>query len=115
MSWLSEAAAVLASAAVFGVAHVYLGWGGGVLRATVVGVVLGVAYLLTGTLWVPIVLHAVVDVTSGLTGSVALEQDAPVTCQSMAGGEGGSRWRPNKGMKLTTPGELRSFAACPQC
>jgi membrane protease YdiL (CAAX protease family) len=86
MSWLPEAAAVLASAAVFGVAHLYLGWGIGVLRATVVGVVLGVAYLLTGTLWVPIVLHAVVDVTSGLTGSVALEQDAPITCQSIAGG-----------------------------
>ena len=50
------------------------------LRATVVGVVLGVAYLLTGTLWVPIALHAIVDVTSGLTGSAAFEQGASVTC-----------------------------------
>ncbi len=74
MIWLPEGAAVLASAVVFGVAHLYLGWGIGVLRATIMGVVLGVAYLLTETLWVPIALHAVVDVTSGLTGSVALEE-----------------------------------------
>jgi membrane protease YdiL (CAAX protease family) len=39
---------------------------------------LGAAYLLTGTLWVPIALHAVVDFTSGLTGSFALEEGAGV-------------------------------------
>jgi len=72
-TWLPEVAAVLVSTIVFGCAHLYLGWGTGVLRATVMGAVLGAAYLLTGTLWVPILLHAVVDVTSGLTGSVALE------------------------------------------
>jgi hypothetical protein len=27
----------------------------------------------------------------------------------------GTAARPNKGMKLTKPGELRSFAAYPQC
>jgi len=88
MMWLPQAAAVVVSAVVFGVAHLYLGWGVGVLRATVVGVVLGVAYLLTGTLWVPIALHAIVDVTSGLTGSAALEQNAPLTCQAPVGGGG---------------------------
>ena len=86
MTWLPALAAVPASAVLFGVAHVYLGWGLGVLRATVVGLVLGAAYLLTGTLWVPMALHAVVDVTSGLTGSVAFEQAAPVTIQSAVGG-----------------------------
>ena len=35
--------------------------------------VFGVAYLLTGSLWVPILLHATVDVTSLLTTSIALE------------------------------------------
>lgn len=88
MMWLPKEAAVLASAVVFGAAHLYLGWGAGVLRATVAGVVLGVAYLVTGTLWVPIALHAMVDVTSGLTGSAAFEQGASVTCQAPAG-EGG--------------------------
>ena len=70
------------SAVLFGVAHLYLGWGVGVLRASIVGVVLGVAYLLTGTLRVSIVLHAVVDVTSGLTGSAAFEQGASATCHT---------------------------------
>ncbi len=73
MTWLPGAAAVLVSAVVFGLAHLYLGWGMGVLRGTIMGVILGAAYLLTGTLWVPIALHAAVDVTSGLTGSVAHE------------------------------------------
>lgn len=82
MTWLPGAAAVLVSAVLFGVAHLYLGWGVGVLRATILGVVLGAAYLLTGTLWVSIVLHAVVDVTSGLTGSAAFGQGASATHQT---------------------------------
>lgn len=86
MMWLPKGAAVLASAVIFGVAHLYLGWAVGVLRATVAGVVFGVAYLLTGTLWVPIALHAIVDVTSGLTGSVALEQGVSVTSPETPGG-----------------------------
>ena len=79
MTMLPGIAAALLSAVVFGVAHLYLGWGVGVLRATIVGVVLGVAYLVTGTLWVPIALHAIVDVTSGLTASAAFDQGGPVT------------------------------------
>lgn len=85
-TWLPEGAAVLVSAIVFGVAHLYLGWGVGVLRATAAGVVLGAAYLLTGTLWVPIALHSVVDVTSGLTGSAALEEGVPGKYQDPSGG-----------------------------
>jgi membrane protease YdiL (CAAX protease family) len=86
MNWLPATAAVVVSAVVFGAAHVYLGWGVGVLRATIVGVVLGVAYLVTGTLWVPIALHAVVDVASGFTGSAAFEQGASLTLQDPAEG-----------------------------
>jgi hypothetical protein len=82
MTLLPGMAAAFLSAVVFGVAHQYLGWGVGVLRATIVGLVLGVAYRVTGTLWVPIVLHAVVDVTSGLSGSAAFEQGASVPCQA---------------------------------
>lgn len=86
MTWLPGAAAVLVSAVVFGMAHLYLGWGLGVLRASVVGVVFGAAYLLTGSLWVPMVLHAAVDVTSGLTGSVALGQGTSVPSERSAVG-----------------------------
>jgi membrane protease YdiL (CAAX protease family) len=78
MTWLPGAAAVAVSATVFGVAHLYLGWGG-VLRAIAAGAVFGVAYLFTGTLWVPIALHATADIASGLTGSVALEQSLSAT------------------------------------
>jgi len=37
-------------------------------------------------MWYVIVLHAAVDVTSGLTGSVALGQSTSVTCEGSAGG-----------------------------
>ena len=72
MAWFPGLAAVAISAVVFGVAHLYQGWGG-VLKTTAVGVIFGVAYLLTGSLWVPIILHVMLDVSSLLTGSVALE------------------------------------------
>lgn len=78
-------AAVLLAAIVFGLAHRYLGWKDGVLRATIAGVVLGVAYLVTGTLWVPIALHVILDVTSGLTGSAAFEQAGPVAGRDQTG------------------------------
>jgi membrane protease YdiL (CAAX protease family) len=81
MTLLPAMTAVILSAVVFGVAHLYLGWAVGVLRATIVGGVLGAAYLVTGTLWVPIALHAILDGTSGLTGSAAFDQTGPVTCQ----------------------------------
>lgn len=81
-AWLPGAAAVLVCAVLFGLAHLYLGWGVGVLRATIVGVVLGAAYLLTGSLWVPIVLHVVVDIASGFTGSAAFEQGAATLYQA---------------------------------
>ncbi len=81
-------AAALLAAIVFGVAHQYLGWNVGVLRATIVGLVLGVTYLVTGTLWVPIALHAILDVTSGLTGSAAFEQAGPVTGRDPTGEAG---------------------------
>ena len=88
MTLLPGMAAALLAAIVFGVAHQYLGWGVGVLRATIVGVVLGVAYLVTGTLWVPIALHAILDVTSGLTGSAAFEHAGPATGRAPAGKAG---------------------------
>jgi len=83
MNWLPGVAAVLVSAAIFGLAHLYLGWGLGVLRASAVGVVFGAAYLMTGSLWVPIVLHAAVDITSGLTGSAALGDSTAIRTSPM--------------------------------
>lgn len=84
MTWLPGAAAVPVSAALFGMAHLYLGWGTGVLRASALGVVFGATYLITGSLWVPMALHAALDVTSGLTGGVALGEGTSVTSEGSA-------------------------------
>lgn len=71
MNWLPGYVAVGISAFVFGLAHIYQGISGAV-RALAAGVIFGLAYLLTGTLWVPIALHATIDITSLLTSSIAL-------------------------------------------
>ena len=73
MTWLPATVAVAISSVVFGLAHLYLGRGG-VIRAAVTGALLGAAFVLTGSLWVPIALHIMVDVASGLTGSIALDE-----------------------------------------
>jgi len=86
-TWLPLPAAVAVSAALFGMAHLYQGWGG-VLKTAAAGAIFGVAYGLTGSLWVPIALHATVDVTSGLTGSIALESGTPPATAAPGGQEG---------------------------
>ena len=56
-------AAVLSSV-VFGFAHAYQG-PIGIPRTAAVGGVLALLYGLTGSLWAPMVVHAVMDITSG--------------------------------------------------
>jgi membrane protease YdiL (CAAX protease family) len=71
MKWLPGYGAVGVSALIFGLAHNYQGVAG-VVRAILAGTIFGFAYLLTGTLWVPIALHATIDITSLLSISIAL-------------------------------------------
>ena len=71
------ALAVVLSAVLFGMAHSYQGWNGG-LRAGVVGLIFALSYVLTGSLWIPILLHIVVDIHSGLVGWLAFEEDTQV-------------------------------------
>lgn len=56
--------AVLTAALIFGVGHVYQG-GKGIVRTGIFGLVATGLYLLTESLWAPMVLHAVLDITSG--------------------------------------------------
>lgn len=86
-TWLPLPVAVAGSAVLFGIAHLYQGWGG-VLKTAAAGAVLGAAYALTGSLWVPIALHATVDVTSGLAGSLAFEGDVSPVADAAPGLEG---------------------------
>jgi membrane protease YdiL (CAAX protease family) len=63
--------ALVGSAILFGLAHRYQGWSG-VAKTGAVGLVLGGLYLATGALWAPMLLHAVVDVSSGTVAQQAL-------------------------------------------
>lgn len=68
-------AAVLSSL-VFGFAHVYQG-PLGIPRTAAVGGMLALLYGLTGSLWAPMVLHAVMDITSGRIAYASSTDDAP--------------------------------------
>jgi membrane protease YdiL (CAAX protease family) len=52
------------AAVAFGIAHAYQGVTG-MIKTGVVGVIMGVLYLLSGSIWGPMLLHAMVDITSG--------------------------------------------------
>ena len=56
--------AVLVSSGVFGMAHLYQG-PKGVMQTGVIGLILAALYLATGSLWVPMALHMLVDMSSG--------------------------------------------------
>jgi membrane protease YdiL (CAAX protease family) len=62
-------AVVLVSALAFGIGHSYQGISG-IVRVTLIGVVFGGYYLLTGSIWLPIIAHVVLDI---LQGAVLLE------------------------------------------
>lgn len=75
----STPVAIVISSVLFGLAHSYQGWQG-VLRTAVIGLVLCLAYMLTGSLWVPIFLHVVGDIYSGGLGILAFgEEEAEPT------------------------------------
>lgn len=75
--FVGPAGAVLASTLLFGLAHGYQG-PAGIVRTGVVGLVLAVAYVLTGSLLAAVLLHVVIDATSGLVAYLALRPVAPV-------------------------------------
>ena len=60
-------AAVAISAAVFGLAHAYQG-GIGIVKTGLVGAVMGIVYVASGSIWPAVLLHAVLDIQAGLAG-----------------------------------------------
>lgn len=66
----------LLSSLVFGFAHIYQG-AAGVPRTALVGLMFFVLYGLTGSLWAPMIAHAVMDITSGRIGYAAYADTSP--------------------------------------
>jgi len=65
--WIGPIGGIVAAAAAFGLGHLYQG-AGGVAKTGVAGLVAGFLYLLTGSLWIPMVLHTAVDLHAGTLG-----------------------------------------------
>ncbi|HET9252513.1 MAG TPA: CPBP family intramembrane glutamic endopeptidase, partial [Candidatus Eisenbacteria bacterium] len=74
-SFVNVWAAMVVGAVAFGVAHAYQG-PMGVLKTGVVGLIMGTLYLLSGSIWGPMLVHAVVDITSGRIAHCALHRKA---------------------------------------
>ena len=66
----------LLSSVIFGFAHAYQG-PAGIPRTAAVGGMLAILYGLTGSLWAPIVAHAVIDITSGRIAFAAFTENTP--------------------------------------
>ena len=63
--------AVVLSSIAFGFGHMYQGKIG-IVKTGGIGLALAGLYVLTGSLWAPMVLHAFVDVNSGFVGRKAM-------------------------------------------
>jgi membrane protease YdiL (CAAX protease family) len=73
--WLGLWGAFAATSILFGLGHSYQGRRG-LLNSTVIGMVLGALALLTGSILPGMILHALVDLSSGSIGYAALRDEA---------------------------------------
>jgi len=69
-------AAALVSTVGFGLAHAYQGFGN-VPRIIAVGAAFAVLYMLSGSIWLPILLHAIVDLVQGRLAYEVVERTKP--------------------------------------
>lgn len=76
LTGLGEWPAMLLIAVAFGMAHFYQG-PSGMLKTGLAGAYLGALYLLTGSLLVPVVVHALIDLLQGFAFYQVLRDDAP--------------------------------------
>lgn len=66
---------LLLGSILFGLCHIYQGWAN-VLRTGILGMLLGIIYLLSNSLWVVIVLHSLIDIYGGVLGYLLQRQRA---------------------------------------
>jgi len=63
-AWLPMWAVVLVSAVIFGLGHSYQGMSG-MFRVTAIGIAFGLFYWLTGSIWLPMAAHMILDILQG--------------------------------------------------
>jgi membrane protease YdiL (CAAX protease family) len=68
--------AVAVSSVIFGLGHAYQG-GTGIVKTGLVGLVMALLTVFSGTIWIAALLHTVIDVTSGRMMSAALNLPEP--------------------------------------
>ncbi len=68
-------AAVVVSSVAFGLGHSYQGASGG-LRCGLIGLVFAVFYIVTGSIWLPIIGHAILDIPQGMSVTEILRKDS---------------------------------------
>ena len=83
--WAPVWVAVIVSSVLFGLAHVMHGTQA-TLRSTLMGFLLAGLYLAGGSLVAPMILHTVVDLTSGEAGALAFAEAAPAGESGESGG-----------------------------
>lgn len=66
--------AVVVSSVAFGLGHSYQGAGGAV-RVSLIGLAFGTLYVVTGSIWLPIIAHILLDVLQGATVHEILRKD----------------------------------------
>lgn len=66
-TWL----AVVVTSIAFGIGHAYQGVSG-IVKTAAVGLFVGWLYILTGSIWIPMLVHAAIDVLNGRTAYAAL-------------------------------------------
>ena len=76
-------AAIVFTAIAFGIGHLYQGVAG-VLKTTAVGLFFGILYWLSGSIWVPMFLHAATDMLQGRLIYFSLTNHAAAAAQPIA-------------------------------
>ena len=79
-AWLPAmpvAVIIVLAGLVFGLAHAYQGMAG-IVKTGTLGILFGVGYWMTGSLWAPILLHAAVDLASGWLSLQVVREDGLV-------------------------------------
>jgi membrane protease YdiL (CAAX protease family) len=76
--WMGVMPAAVIASVVFGCGHAYQG-PRGILLTTVVGLFMSAVYLLTGSLYASMVIHALMDIYSGHTSRAAFAREPVVT------------------------------------